>query len=509
MKMVDHLIPAIAIVGVLGACSSNKDNTADGGTSGATSTGGTTAGTGGAAAGTGGAAASTGGTSGASSGGAAADTGGTTGASTGGTAGTSTGGTTGDGGPGTGGADGGGTAPGPGTPGWTAITLLDDMTDPSNVLSRAGVDLVSAIYFASLDDGWVATRQGDNSDVATGGAIFKAKATSLTSILFSGNRDGTCFVSAGGGIDFQGFDKSPTGLVALAYGCDVIQSTDNGKTFALEKNQASDQLGIEPILAMRPIPSGGTLIASDNYFDSSPTPPGPTADWTTIWAAPPASPTTPDPLPDKDCQETPLVSVPPVKTAVYVSPKADLLAYVAHSDDLGPIVCVSKGSVTDGGIENARNFLPRTLPGIPDDATFAAPNGVTFMSDTVGIAFWANNLYPGESYIYRTTNAGDTWKSVALPAAVAKKAIEFQSVFFAPDGLHGWIVGYNYDSSAPLVIHTADGGVTWDANQGDLTAKALAGGGLGKLYDGFALDASHIWVGGDSGILMQNSAGGI
>jgi Photosynthesis system II assembly factor YCF48 len=483
-------LAAVSVLHVATGCSSKSDTST--GTAGASgNTAGATGSSAGASGNTAGASGSTAGTSG----------------SSGGTSGNGEAGTTATGEAGDTGSSGAGTS-GSGAPGWTVIPLLDDHSDPSNVLNRAGVDDVSGIYFNSLDDGWVTTRQGTNSDTATGGAIFKAKSTSLTSILFSGNRDGNCFVSAGGGIDFQGLEPSPTGFVALAYACDVIQSHDGGKTFALEKNQMSDQLSINAVLAMRPVPQGGTVMAMDNYVATTAGNPGPTADWTTVWAPPPATPTTPATFPDADCQVTPTAGVPPERTAMYVSPQADFMAYVAHSDDLGPIICISKGSVATGGLDSPKNFLPSALPNIPDDIAFAAPDGVVFTSDTVGITFYANNIYPGEAYVDRTIDGGTTWKAATLPA-VAKKAIEFQSAFFAPDGMSGWIVGYNYDSSAPLLLHTADGGVTWDSNSGDLSTKALAGGGLGKLHTGFALDATHLWVGGDSGILLANSAGGM
>ena len=75
----------------------------------------------------------------------------------------------------------------------------------------------------------------------------------------------------------------------------MIQSHDGGKTFALEKNQMSDQLSINAALAMRPVPQGGTVMAMDNYVATTAGNPGPTADWTTVWAPPPLGASAPGP----------------------------------------------------------------------------------------------------------------------------------------------------------------------------------------------------------------------
>jgi hypothetical protein len=460
------LISAAAIAGIVISCSSSSDKSSGGGgatNGGSTSNAGTTSG-GSSSAGT----TSGGGTSNGGSAVAAAGEGDTTGEAGAGTT-------------------------GPGATGWTAIPLLDDMTDTNNTVTRSDNDLVSGIYFNSIDDGWVTTR-GSQGSFGDGGAIYKAKSKSLTSLLFSGHRDGLCQL---GGIDFQGIDKSPDGFVALAYACDVIASHDGGKTFTIARNEAGTDLGIEQTLAMRSTSTGTIMFADTGYIDTAPTAPGPTADWTTVWA-PEAVPTTPNPVPAADCQVKETNAQPPERTVAYVSPTGDLMAYVAATSDQVPIVCVSK----DGG----KNFLPGTLPNLPADSMDFAPNGVVFASSTVGITFWGNGTYPGAAYIYRTTDGGTTWKAATLPAAKSKP-VDFYSAFFAPDGMNGWITGFEETSSTALLWKTTDGGATWVASGGDLAAKT-ANAGVPKIYTGFALDANHIWVGGDYGILMANDAGG-
>ncbi|APR87023.1 hypothetical protein A7982_12372 [Minicystis rosea] len=389
-----------------------------------------------------------------------------------------------------------GTGGSPGAPGWTAFPLIDDATDPNDVVFRTGNDLVTGIYFASADDGWITTTGADQT-FSNGGAIFKAKQKEVTKVLFGGNRDGLCLL---GTINFRGVEKSADGLIARAYACDVIASHDGGKTFGIERSTAGDHFGIEDVMAVRSRPDGSTLLVADSrYVAVTSGAPGPNAVWNDIWA-PAASPPIPDPVPADQCQDGPdSQNVPTQPTAAYVSPDGNFIAYVA-SPNFDPQICVS----TDGG----HSFFPKVLPDMPEDAQPFKPAGVTFANATTGITWWANNIYPGLAYIYRTVDAGKTWKRVDVPSDVANQAIELSSAFFAPDGVHGWIVGYNYDASTALMLRTEDGGATWKSSSGDLAQKVSAAGG-GKLRTGFALDASHIWVGGERGVVLANAAGGI
>lgn len=380
-----------------------------------------------------------------------------------------------------------------GPPGWTPVALLDDNTDPNNMVFRSGNDLVTGIYFASLDDGWVTT-QGSQQTFQNGGAIFKAKQKQVSSLLFSGNRNGLCLL---GTIGFQGLSKTKDGFIALGYACDVIASHDGGKTFDIQHAAAGDQHGIEQVLAVRTRASDTVMIADTGYVSVTQGVPGPNAVWMDTWA-PQANPPTPNPVPADQCQGGPQSGLPKEATNVYVSQDGNTMAYTS-SPNFDPQICVS----TDGG----KSFFPKLLPNVPMEAQDFAPSGVVFADAKTAITFWANNIYPGKQYIYRSTDAGQTWSSVAVPADVAMKAIEMRSAFFAPDGQHGWIVGYDYDASIALLLRTTDGGATWKTVSSDLAAKVSMMGG-GKLHTGFALDASHIWVGGDYGVLMANEAGG-
>jgi hypothetical protein len=379
--------------------------------------------------------------------------------------------------------------------GWTVVPLIDDTTNPSHMVFRSDSDLVTGIYFRTIDDGWVVTT-GSQQSFQDGGAIFKAKQKQITKVLFSGQDGGGCVL---GTLNFYGVDPTPNGgVVAFSEACNHIASHDNGQTFTLEALQSNDAHGIESTLALRELTNGSVLVGETGYVDTTPGLPGPNALWTTTWA-PEANPPTPNPVPTAQCQGRPQGWLPATRSPVYVSPDGKFMAYTA-SPDHDAQVCVS----TDGG----KSFFPHVLPLTNSDVADFQPLGVMFANATTGIVHWGQSAYPGEAYIYRTTDSGQTWNKVALPSDIAGKGIELTNAFFAPDGMHGWIVGYDYDASVPLLISTSDAGATWKHNSGDLVAKVATTIGTGKLYAGFALDANHIWVGGDYGLLLASDTAG-
>ena len=116
-----------------------------------------------------------------------------------------------------------------------------------------------------------------------------------------------------------------------------------------------------------------------------------------------------------------------------------------------------------------------------------------FASATTAITWQASQSTGGNAYIQRSTDGGMTWTSVALPSEIASHSIALPGGFFAPDGMHGWLVGYDHDSSGALLLTTSDGGATWATESVDSEH---------KLYSGFALDATHVWIGGEAGTLL-------
>lgn len=347
---------------------------------------------------------------------------------------------------------------------WTPIPLVDD-----GLVQRPGNDRVSGIYFSSADKGYVVT-QGDGQTFTDGGAVF-AIAGRTASVAFSGQNGGPSLI---GTIDFTGLEPTSNGIVAMAYSADIVTGDASGR-FSIAKNGNLE--GIDNVLAVRESASGTILIRDTGVVTKSTTKPGPSASYVDVWA-PTAIPRVPENLPPAMCQVGPPSAGVPTRYAAYIG--HDLIAYTAAPDN-EPQICISR----DGGT----SFYPTKLT-VSDDAA-TPPTGVLFTSPQNGLTWWGSQY--AKAYVQRTTDGGKTWRSVELPTSIAAHALALNAAFFAPDGQHGWIVGYDYNASAALGLATTDGGATWSV---------LSGLGTSKLYSGFALDATHVWVGGEQGVLL-------
>lgn len=338
-------------------------------------------------------------------------------------------------------------------PVWTNIPLVND-----GAVTRFANDLVTDIYFSSPDHGYVATR-GSNNTFSLGGAVF-AISGSHVSIAFSGKNDK---------INFTGLYPTPTGVAATSYAADLIVGDSTGHfTTIMNGNLA----GGEPVLAFNQTASGTTLITKNGIVHTSPQPPGPQAQYVDVWA-----PEVTENLPPDQCHEGPRgAGIPITRYSTYIG--NGLIAYTAGPDS-EPQICIS----TDGG----KSFYPHNLNGQND----ATPTGVVFTSAQNGITWSSDPVL--RSYIQRTTDGGKTWHSVDLPETLANHRLRLNAGFFAPDGQHGWIVGYDLNKTHALGIATTDGGETWSV---------VNGLGKNELYSGFALDATHVWFGGDWGTLL-------
>jgi hypothetical protein len=380
--------------------------------------------------------------------------------------------------------DGGSGGGGPGGP-WTALPLIDD-TSSERTVPHLGNDLVTGIVFESPDKGLVVTRQ-DGLINTRGGAVFQADHGAITAIAFSGD-DTVDRPDARhtGSTAFVGLERTPTGYVAMAYADETIASDDGGATFTLRANSARDRFGIEAVLAYQVTATGTTIVRETGIVSVSDGPPGPNASYQDIWA-----PVFDPGLPAAQCQVGPRGSnATTPRNSVYVSTDRRFLAYASYQA-FGPVICIS----TDGGA----SFYPHALD-VPSDLAHVAPTGVTFTSPTTGITWFASRT--AGAYVKRTTDGGTTWTDVALPRELVSDSLEIPAGFFAPDGQHGWLAGFDYTTSAALVLATIDSGASW-ARVTDVAEAVTAAHG-DKLRCGFALDATHVWLGGDRGVVLHN-----
>lgn len=130
--------------------------------------------------------------------------------------------------------------------------------------------------------------------------------------------------------------------------------------------------------------------------------------------------------------------------------------------------CMSFTSPTDGWVgsitrrqrlfktEDGKTWTDMTasLPALP-----SAICGIS--SPSKGVVFASGTQYPNrEAGIMHTADGGKTWNSISM-AAHANLLIDTYFV----DDLHGWVVGgkggTTYDKLKPVVMFTADGGKTW------------------------------------------------
>lgn len=225
--------------------------------------------------------------------------------------------------------------------------------------------------------------------------------------------------------------------------------------------------------------------------------------WSTSWS-PGGTPELPADLKAKKAADATICTAevaysvaPRPLQAGYVAPNAEIVLYGSGVVNQtvapdGASICISTDQgktfhiVKLAAEETAGINGPTTLTCISKDHCFAA-GGQVFKDNS--------------AYIYQSTNASagaaSTWTKATLPTLSTRDNTLINSIFFAPDGTHGWAVG-TQDGTKALLLQTVDGGATWTDASG--TVSAL---GDVQLYTGFAADATHFAIGGKSGNLFS------
>jgi photosystem II stability/assembly factor-like uncharacterized protein len=103
---------------------------------------------------------------------------------------------------------------------------------------------------------------------------------------------------------------------------------------------------------------------------------------------------------------------------------------------------------------------------------------------------------PGYPKIFKTTDKGYNWSELTVPVS---NDFIFNRIFFT-DEKNGWIIAKLWLERNHKLLHTKDGGETWQIAYEIDTE---------YLWDIFFSDDRNGWVGGDSGIVLKTQDGGI
>jgi hypothetical protein len=385
---------------------------------------------------------------------------------------------------GEGGAGGGagGTGGTGGTPGhgWTKLELLNG----SDGVPHSTTDFVTAVWCQALDHCVVAT-EGDDFEA---GNLYSANHQQVTAILIDGS-------SVGSDVAFIGLAPSSLGLFARINRTDPLVIVDSELAVAVidPGNLGAWEGTFAPQLWFQSTQQGSQLALRDAIL-SSPSAPGSGAVWSPLWM-PPTAPYNFFDLLIADqmlCTVGPTVARGPAGWASGDLQYAIFPVGTGFEDDY-PGACVS----IDGGATYRYAPLPS------DEVRYGGPHGAR-CNDPEHCWLIGDGGVSQPAYIYflsGSLSAGLTWTRAMIPDGPERM---LNDIVFAPDGLHGWVVG----SEAPnqgLLMKSDDGGKTWSDN---LVADMVEFREV-ELLTVFALDEHNIWVGGDKGFLMSNGQGGL
>lgn len=378
--------------------------------------------------------------------------------------------------------------PGSSSPTWSLIEL------PHGGQRVTGIHCSNATTCVVSTDG-----------VGSVGHLYASDGASITETLLTGDTELGALVGVIGEPGFFGFSLVGDRLITRLHtgGDGWVWSTGDfteTSSWHVERvgvvTDAGASFGLNPQFGFGTDGTRWTQFRGGLIYGTSDAP-GPTAAWRIIWSPRRTPPVPADIVARRAADPTLCDSDPgysnsprPVH-AGYLSPDLAIALSPAHALNQDssdpPGVCIS----TDG----AQSFH---LVPFPDAADYEGPTALTCVSHDHCVVMGGQTLSDGSStygYVSRDASMGaaSTWSRITLPSfggGTIPKAI-----FFAPDGAHGWAVGE--EERRGFLWATSDGGETWV----DLTA-SIRGLTTHRLDSGFALDASHVFVGGESDTLL-------
>ncbi|HHH28995.1 MAG TPA: hypothetical protein ENK57_11715 [Polyangiaceae bacterium] len=361
--------------------------------------------------------------------------------------------------------------------GWSPIPLPVDTDD------------VTAIHCEALDRCVVATEGADFAP----GRLYAATDREVTGIVLEGE-------SIASGVRFMRLVMTPSGPVALIDRAEPLVMADDDFTSPSSwRTVDPGDLGslegaLNPQLWFQ-FDANGSQLGLRGVVLAANGPPGPLTKWEATWS-PPSIPSDYIDLVLSDetiCGSAPSGGHGPVG---FVSDDVQQIVFPVgngfEDDPNRPGACLS--------LDAGGTFRYAELP--DSEVAFGGPHGLR-CNDVEHCWAFGDGGATEPSYVYRSTSSltvGMDWMRAAIPDGPER---ELRDVAFAPDNLHGWLVG----TEAPgrgLVLATEDGGATWSEN---LVADHPAFEDA-ALRSVFALDDRHIWVGGEDGLLLSSDRGG-
>lgn len=343
------------------------------------------------------------------------------------------------------------------------------------------------------------------TDVSGPGHLYSSDGQKITGTLITGDTKFGQQVGTIGEIGFLGFSVVKDSLVALLHG--------SGGGFVSAKGDFT-QASSWSVTSIGTVADGGHFglnqqmglgLKDDRWvhfteymvYDST-DPPGKGALWTQLWSpVSPSSPSNFDELLRADkrlCITEPGVAASVKLTQpAYVAPDLGVIVYpsghrnqrAADRSSGQSGVCIS----TDGG----KRFYVVPFKDVPSNQ---GPEGVTCISKDRCFAY--SGILDAK-FIYASSNASrgvdSIWTPTKLPTL--RDSTVFHNIFFTPDGKNGWAVG-SIANSSPLLFSSTDAGETWR----DVSASVRAVAPNARLHAGFAVDATHVWLGGENDTLL-------